>query len=174
MLDTENERQTFSELYDRMNLKCLHIARKITIDHSLAEDAVHNAFLKIIEKKDRYFSLPCYQQDALIVTIVKHKAIDIVRTIQKPTVDIDELDREVVSDNVDVSLVYENAESYEGLRGLIRALPEIYRVVFEMRYIQDFTNAEIGDFLDITKETVAMRLMRARARLKKMLQEAKK
>ena len=50
MLDNEEDKITFERLYDRCRLKCYRVALKITNNHELAEDAIHNAFLAVIKQ----------------------------------------------------------------------------------------------------------------------------
>ena len=169
---TKTERQSFTEFYERVNLKCLRVALGITKDQTLAEDAVHNAFLKFISEKEKFSSLPYDKQESLITIIVKNKAIDILRKENKLTTYIvNESGEETLADDFDISVDYESAESYERLVSLIDTLPEIYRVVFEMKYIQDLSNGEIAKLLDVTKEVVAMRLNRAKKNLAEMIRK---
>jgi len=49
LLETEKERQIFADIYERYKYDCLHVAMSICGDNILAEDAVHNAFMEIIE-----------------------------------------------------------------------------------------------------------------------------
>jgi len=71
---TEAERKEFEEAYKRIKNMCYAIALKITRDTGLAEDALQSAFEKIMEHKEKYFSLPCLKRDAYIVIIVRNKA----------------------------------------------------------------------------------------------------
>jgi len=50
------------------------VAFLFTKNHAMAEDAVHNAFLSVIENKEKIFPLPCGKRKSLIVIITKHKA----------------------------------------------------------------------------------------------------
>lgn len=170
MIETETERQLFAQFYEKMSLKCLHIAMAITKDKVLAEDVVHEAFIKFITKKEMYFSLPCNEQESLIVIIVKNKAIDILRKERKFIMDtIDERGEEMFADDFDVIMNYESTESYKRLVNLVETLPEIYKNVFYMKYVQDLNNGEIAKLLSITSDAVAVRLNRAKKKLAQMI-----
>lgn len=169
LFETEDEKQSFSQFYERVKFKCLRVAMSITKDQALAEDAIHNAFMKVIGQKEEFFALPCYKQDSRIVIMVKNKAIDILRSYKKLTENIAD---EAVASDYDLDSEYENVESYEELKNLIKKLPDIYRVVFEMRHIQDLDNSEIAEVLDVTKDVVAMRLNRAKKKLIDMIKES--
>ena len=51
LIDDEVSRSQFEEFYERYRHIMLHVALSVLHDRSLAEDAVHDAFLRII--KDR-------------------------------------------------------------------------------------------------------------------------
>ena len=170
MFETETERQSFATFYEKVHLKCFHVAMSITKEKTLAEDAVHEAFIKFIEKKEQFFSLPCNKQESLIVIITKNKAIDILRKERKPTMDIvDEYGDEFIASDFDIEKDYETAEAYSKLVSLVEALPEIYKTVFYMKYVQDFSNGEIAELLSVTKDVVGVRLNRAKSKLAKIL-----
>jgi len=173
MLETEAERQSFAKFYERVKAKCLHVAITITNDKALAEDAVHEAFIKYIAKKGQYLPLPCNKQESLIVIITKNKAIDILRKERKPTMDItDEYGEEILTGGFNIEKDFETAESYKQLVGLIKKLPEIYKDVFYMKYVQDMSNGEIAELLSITKDAVGVRLNRAKSKLKTLMKGA--
>ena len=52
----------------------------------------------------------------------------------------------------------------------INALPDAYRVVLQLRDIEGYDTAEVAALLDISTSNVKVRLHRARAALKKMLE----
>lgn len=60
-------------------------------------------------------------------------------------------------------------EQHQQVLQAIELLPEKYREVFVMKYMQDMTYAEIGDILDLPLTTVQMRLVRARRMIQNRL-----
>lgn len=58
------------------------------------------------------------------------------------------------------------------IRDYIWRLPESYRAVLVLSDLEEFTNAEIADVLDLTLGTVKIRLHRGRARLRELLEAA--
>jgi RNA polymerase sigma-70 factor (ECF subfamily) len=52
----------------------------------------------------------------------------------------------------------------------IRELPERYRIVFQLRDIEGYNTSEVAELLDISVSNVKVRLHRARAALKKLLE----
>jgi RNA polymerase sigma-70 factor (ECF subfamily) len=85
-LETEQERKRMSDVYEAFQYTCLHAARSITQDKELAEDAVHNAFLNLIHQKD-LLSLPDEELKAILIAIVKRRAIDMQRKKNREATD---------------------------------------------------------------------------------------
>ena len=79
ILETDQEKQLVTKLYEEHSLACLHIAIKISKNQALAEDAVHNAFLEIVRKKENFLYLSGSEFRSKIVIIVKNKVIDLLR-----------------------------------------------------------------------------------------------
>ena len=60
-------------------------------------------------------------------------------------------------------------ETHQQVLQAIELLPEKYREVFVMKYMQDMTYAEIGEILNLLLTTVQMRLVRARRMIQNRL-----
>jgi len=166
---TATESQAFEQSYDRLKAMCATIATNITRNAGLAEDVVHSCFVKIMEHRDKYFSIPAGKRDGYIVVMVKNKAIDAMRSKANTEISINDLsdkEWEIIALS-GVEKIYEDKEGYEHLLKLIKELPPLYQVVFEMRYVEGFSNEEIAQVLDIQKTAVAMQLKRAREMMKK-------
>lgn len=66
--------------------------------------------------------------------------------------------------------VFESAERRELVHEKIRGLPEIYRLVLQLRDIEEMTPREVADALGLTETNVKVRLHRARSAPKKLLE----
>lgn len=176
MLDTVEEKLTFTEIYEQVKSTCLHVAIKITQDQAMAEDAVHNAFLAVIKHKDEIFNLPCGKRKSKIVIITKNKAIDLLRAEKKYVyASVDEIDDGKFTDDFDISSYIENQEAVENLISYITSLPEIYKSAFELRYVHEMNNIEIAELLNMTPKAVSTRISRAKVMLKELIEkDAKK
>lgn len=60
MLETDIERQQFLELYEQYGNAMLLVARKFFgQDYGLAEDAVQNAWTRVVENFSKIQAVPC-------------------------------------------------------------------------------------------------------------------
>lgn len=172
MLESEADKQTFSELYEEFRYPCLHVALRITKNQAMAEDAVHNAFVALIENKDKYFNLPRCKLRSKIVIITKNKAIDLLRG-EKHRADtpIEDLADDRITNDFDISEYVLNNESYKHLVACVSRLPDNYRVAFQFRYMHDMSNKEIAEQLNESQNIIAMQIHRAKKMLKDMLEK---
>ena len=62
-------------------------------------------------------------------------------------------------------------EDISSIAQAVSELNDIYKSVLELKYINEFSNDEIAEFLNIKKKTVAERLYRANIMLRNKLKE---
>jgi RNA polymerase sigma-70 factor, ECF subfamily len=60
----------------------------------------------------------------------------------------------------------ENSELRDRIREALQSLPEIYRSIILLRDMEGFSTDETAQILDISKDLVKMRLLRARAKVR--------
>jgi len=170
-LETEEERKTMTRIYDKYNKRYNHIAFEVLKNESDTEDAIHNAFLAVIDNKKKCFAMSDSDFGAYFATIVRNKAIDIYRQRKKVILDefgslTDEDDKNPVQ-TMDEFLV--NRENYELLRSALKELPLAQEAVLNMKYIEDLSYAEIAERMNTTTKNVDMMLYRAKIKLQKVL-----
>ena len=96
-----------------------------------------------------------------MVTVAKNAALDILRAEWKIT---------EFPENWDPPAQENHQDEYNYLVSLIRALPENYRRIMELKCVEEETNREIARRLGIKESTVAVRVLRGRTKLKERLE----
>lgn len=171
MMDTEEERRKIADIYEQHKYACLKIALKITNNQSMAEDAVHNAFLSIIKKKEKYLGLSCRDFRSLIVIIVKNKCLDLLKAGKKfSSTPVDEMEEELSSNDIPVDIQVIEQIDFDKLRKYMEKLDDISKQVLDMKYMLGMSYKEIGEELGMTPKHVDTRIMRAKAKVRKMLE----
>ncbi len=66
--------------------------------------------------------------------------------------------------------ILERADRRAFVRSQIDHLPESYRIVLQLRDIEDMTTQEVAEALELSETNVKVRLHRARSALKKLLE----
>lgn len=172
LLETEQEKDRFTILYNHYRYTMLHCAMGVVHDPALAEDVVHTAFLKVIEILDKFEEPESSKSKNLIVTIVKHKAIDVLRCEKRiELVPPEELDENYYSEGPQPDDAVLSRLSCEEMLACFMRLQEHYRIILGLRYYQQFSSAEIAKVLDITRKNADIRLYRAKKRLYELLCE---
>ena len=174
MLDSEEEKSKFESLYLTYRKLMFHVANGILNDEGLAEDAVHQAFLKIFENFDKVGEISCHKTRSYVVIIVRNAAINMYNSRKRHFA--------VPIEEAAFCAAEEKLERTDDLDGLAKAvlklpaiykdvlkLPAIYKDALKLKYVQEFSNAEIAGMLGISEAAVRKRLERARRMLEEIL-----
>lgn len=159
------------QLYTKYYPLMYHTAYNILRDHSLAEDAVHEAFLKLTKNNFDFEKINCNKLAAFMVIIVKNIALTIYKNMKKEF-------KQRLEDNhsaadpgpTPLDLVITNV-NIEKIKETIKAMDASYADILMLKYHYDCSNKQIADLLAITEENVRVRLHRARKKLAAKLKE---
>jgi len=166
LVDNTEEKQRVEFLY--MNYKQLMYKTALAIVHSpeLAEDAVHEAFLRVIKNISKFFSFSCNENASYLVIIVRGIALNMLNRQQRLT----ELDEDLPSDD-DIEAAAEIRLSFEDVLKNVDKLSPALKNVATLYYAHRLSESEIAEMLDMKINTVRVSLMRARAVLRQMGKE---
>ena len=168
ILDTQDEKEKFTEVYEQYQHFCWYVANQMLGDDHLAEDVVQETFLALTRHLDKIEVVESSKTRKFLMTIVKSKAIDILRK-QKGELSMEELEYEIPTGEPDALSQYITRENYNAIVSSVLELEENYRVIFEYKYVHGLSDREIGDLLGISSKTVNVRYYRARKKLQFML-----
>jgi RNA polymerase sigma-70 factor (ECF subfamily) len=176
-LAIKRDGDAFRTIMQRHNQRLYRLARAVVDDDSEAEDIVQEAYVLA------FASLAKFRGEASLSTwlmrITLNEALGRLRR-RRPTVDLAALDSmenyEPLAMPPAITLDDpERTAAQEEIRRLLERaidnLPELFRVVFVMREVEDLSIAETADLLDLRPETVKTRLHRARRLLRQALTE---
>jgi RNA polymerase sigma-70 factor (ECF subfamily) len=168
MLDTPEEQSKFTRLYETYRYLMYYVAKDILKDKDLAEDAVQEAFLTLTRHMGQVGTVDSPKTKRFLVTIVKSRAIDLLRRRRGEFVEYeDALGDDAVDD---VSETYLLREDYDRIVDGIRRLNENYRTVLECRYLHELSEQETAELLGISIKTVSVRSCRGKQKLREMLE----
>ena len=169
----------FRVIMQRHNQRLYRVARSVVQDDSEAEDVVQETYVRA------FGALRQFRGEAKLTTwltrIALNEALGRVRR-QRPMVDLAVLDAEpraaakiVPFPLMPVDSNPERSAAQQQIRQLIERaiddLPQIFRVVFVMRDVQDMSVEETAEFLGLPGATVKTRLHRARRQLRQILDD---
>lgn len=153
------------EMYRLYHRAMYNTSVRIVGNAAEAEDIMQDAFFKAFDKVNTYRNEVSF--GAWLKRIVVNTALDFVKKRKLPQVSIDEaygLSDEANEEDYNFAPV-----SVEQLMNAIRELPEGYRLVVTLFYIEGYSHDEIADLLGITASTSRSQLVRAKKRLGEML-----
>lgn len=162
MIDSPDDQAKFERVYNKYRYLMLHVANQILQNHHDAEDAVHQAFISIIENLDKISEVNSPKTRSYIVIITERKAIDLLRKIQK---------RQTLEFNEDISGVEIPFEMDNPIAATIAKLPSQYREVLLMRYHNGFSAKEIASILTMSDSGVRKLIARAKKALQELLEK---
>ena len=159
----------------------LGLAKHLLRDESLAEDCVQESFVRA------FIGLADFEGRSTVKSwlhrITVNTCITKLRKQQRlaeQSIDeyLPEFDRNDCrlkmpwSNLATVDEVMESEDTRRQVNEFIDKLPDSYRVVLLLRDIEEYDTAEVAVMLDISENNVKVRLHRARAALKKLLEPA--
>ena len=168
----------FSQIYEEFQPKILHYLSRLT-----GQQEVEDIAQEVFEKASR--GLKSFKGESKLSTwlyrIATNTAIDRMRSLSfrlsSEYASLDEdtgtEDRNVWSGHtkthIDQTVI--RKEMSECVREFVDRLPSDYKTVILLSELEGFKNKEIADILQVSLDTVKIRLHRARARLKKELDD---
>ena len=115
----------------------------------------------IIENFSKILAVPCKKRGAYLVIIVKNEALSMLRKRQKEL----PLNETVTGEEAAIE------NSSQPILDIIHKMPQVYRAVLEMRFVEERSTKEIAAALSLKESTVDVRIHRGRALLMKKLRE---
>ena len=150
-LRPERDGERFTRLYKRNQAALTRLAARILGPGPRAEDAVHDAFMRLMQNYGQLRSRSDGQLERWLMVVVKNAALD---TLRKEG-------RETELENWEPAAAPDQGE-FEALVALIRSMPEDYRRVLELKFLAEWSLADIAGELGLTEGAVKSRVFRGR------------
>lgn len=168
----DGNREALEELYRRYSPRLLSLCLRYSDDRPQAEDAMHDAFVKIMESigKFRYGGEGSLYSWMARVTV--NRCFDSARKrrrIRSSSLDDPGIERlaDTAGDTGDGAADIPP----EKLREMVESLPEVYRTVFKLFAVDGMSHREIGKLLHIKERTSSSNYYRARMLLERKVRE---
>lgn len=161
MLDTPEEKVRFEEIYLRYRGLMYHVAEGVLHNGQDAEDAVHNAFLRIIKRFSRFQETPVKDLAPQVIVIARNEAISLQRK-RKDAAPLEDWDG--------FAETAESVSDYHTLVETFTRLPQTYRGALEMKLL-GYSDGEIAAKLGLTKTAVSTRVSRGRQLLRSIMEK---
>jgi len=175
----EGDTRAFSELVRRYEGKIFRLAQHITQNREDAEDVLQETFLRAYEHLDQFQGQSKFY--TWIVRIAVNQALMKLRRRKTDrSVSLDEqidtgedtVTREIATWDEDPEQRFSREEMGGLLDSAVKSLAEPYRLVFQLRDIDELSTEETAEALGLSIPAVKSRLLRARLQLREKLTRA--
>lgn len=171
VLETENDKNNLTLLYQYYEVALFRIAYSILHDKYLAEDAINETFIKLIQYIPAIENIYSQKTKALLVIIVKSTAIDIYRK-RKKQFEYELEERDEMTDQDDMLLNHIIAdENHQEFMEKLHQLKKEYQEIILLKYVYELSNREIGNLLSLTDAVVRQHICRAKKAIKKLIEK---
>jgi len=150
--DENFQNSMLAQLYDVYENKMYGIAYSILNNVEQSEDAVQDAFVKLIPHLSTINRIESLKTKRLVTYTIKNIAIDLYRRNRKET-----------------ELFTKEVEDRHMITQLLSNLPPKHREIIQYRCFYALSYKEISSLLNISEDTAAKRYERARKMVKEMI-----
>ncbi len=163
------DRAALADLYDQYASVALATAFRVVADREMAEDLVHDTFVAVWQKIDR-FDAGRGTLRSWLLAIVRNRGIDRLRAT-RPTMEVGIADERALlrtSGNPTADAALRNVSGAE-VRAAMTQLPDEQRRAIELAYFEGRTYREIAELTGVPQGTANGRLRLALAKLREAL-----
>ena len=152
-LERDEDQTRFTRLYQRNQRQLHRLAARFLGPGPRAEDIVHDTFIKLIQNYSQLRSRSDGQLERWMMAVARNASLDVLRKEGRET----ELEAQAWEPAVQA-----DQGEFEALVALIRSMPEDYRRVLELRFLAEWSLADIARELGLTEGAVKSRIFRGR------------
>ena len=154
------------KLYEQ---KMYYVAYSILHDEGKAEDAVQDAFIKLMQHEVHFDKPDGDDCKRYIITVIRNAAINIYNKTQR------ESELMFLTDRDDRAEIMTELEIDEGsdIESLVNGLPDKYHEVMDYLVLKEYTTKETAEKLGITEANVRKRYERAKFMIKSRMENDK-
>ncbi|MBQ5648124.1 MAG: sigma-70 family RNA polymerase sigma factor [Alistipes sp.] len=173
---TEGDSTAFDTLFARHSDSIHAMLLKYTGNSNDVNDLMQEAFMKAFLKIGLYD--PKYDFGAWIYTIARNTFVDFSRSRKSNALNPQNLSPEIDNTAQSSSPTPEdyiiNAQQRAQIERYISMLPQDYRQLFELRFLDEYSYEEISEKLDMKLGTVKTRIFRVRNMMCRLITDGEK
>ncbi len=166
-LESDKQRNELAVFYERFKNRFFHIAYSKLHNSEEAEDAVQEAFLRVVDNPNKFLEMSDQKRVRFVDGIVRHVSVDkFNRNHKNNAVSIDDIGDNIMSDAISPEEKYITDVSADELVQFVLTLPESQRQALFMYIHEKLSYSEISRILGISEELARKRVSNARKAIK--------
>ena len=150
------DEHAFEQLVSTYTGPALTVANQLMNDHALAEDAVQEAFARVVHRREQF--KPSHAFSTWFYAILRHVCIDMLRKMARHRNLVEQLNQTTCAG-------YTEKAEFNDL-SLLNTLPAHEKYVLELRVVHGLSFREAAQALNISEEAAKKRAQRGLRRLR--------
>jgi len=163
------DKDSYRILVDRYKHLAYRVAARLLGDCTLAEDVVQETFIVGYQSLERLRNPGSFA--SWIAAIAGNICRNILREKKHSPISLDYLAEMGIEPAHSNNSSLADRELISTIRKVIPKIPKPHREVLELRYTEGYSSRKIADFLNVSENTVNVRLHRARKYVLKILKK---
>lgn len=147
-MDIAEKRKLFEQIVPLYSEKLYWAIRRIVLCHDDANDVLQNVFIKVWKGIDDFQNRS--KLSTWLYRIAVNEALDFLRR-QRNVASLDTVDNMSVADQLESDQYFDGDRAQALLQEAIASLPDVQRVVFNLRYYDELKYTEISQMLDTSE-----------------------
>ena len=147
-MDIAEKRKLFEQIVPQFSEKLYWAIRRIVLCHDDANDVLQNVFIKVWKGIDDFQNRS--KLSTWLYRIAVNEALDFLRR-QRNVASLDTVDNMSVADQLEADRYFDGDRAQALLQEAIASLPDVQRVVFNLRYYDELKYTEISQMLDTSE-----------------------
>lgn len=147
-MDIAEKRKLFEQIVPQYSEKLYWAIRRIVLCHDDANDVLQNVFIKVWKGIDDFQNRS--KLSTWLYRIAVNEALDFLRR-QRNLASLDTVDNMSVAAQLEADRYFDGDRAQALLQEAIASLPDVQRVVFNLRYYDELKYTEISQMLDTSE-----------------------
>lgn len=165
---SDDDKNKFEYIYNKYKRLLLYKAYEILKDYNLAEDSTNEAFMRIYRNLHKIEDVDSNMTISFLVTIVKNTSLTLLKKEKR---DFDGEIPESYEDDFNLEDFVLGKMISINIYKIVDKLDEESKSIFLFKYGKDLSNKDIADILNLSENSVALKLHRAKKRLAKLVKK---
>ncbi len=154
--------EAFNELYSRYSTKIYTYCKKVLNNNAVAEDVFQETFTRLYESAKNGKVMTNFS--GYVIKIARNLCLNEKPRVMQERIDVEDLQLPSFDSS------YDKKQLLDVVDIAVQSLPEPYRDVIIMKEYMNMSYNEIGESLNISLSIVRIRIYRAKAKLRELLQ----
>lgn len=159
----DGDPDALGQVYDRYQRAVWSVCMSVARSEQLAQEATQEAFIRAWRAAATYD--PSRDLGPWLLTVARHATLDVIRRESRPTRGGHEAEQDAVLEDPGMEQVWTAWQVQEA----IRQLGDDERLIVRMTFLEDMSQAQIAERMNIPLGTVKSRSHRAHRRLAELL-----